>query len=107
MFLYIPHVVQYIFIAYFTHNSLYFLVFLPHISPPTLVTASLFPVAMSLPLFYIMHFFMFICLLYFLDSTYKSYQTVFVFLCLTYFTWHIYPPMTILKSSSIGCTFQM
>ena len=106
MFLYIPHVVQYTFIAYFTRNSLYLLVFLPRISPPTLVTASLFPVAMSASFLYYA-FFMVICLLYFLDSTYKSYQTVFVFLCLTYLTWHIYPPTTVLKSSSIGCTFQV
>ena len=64
---------------YFIHSSLYLLIPCHYLaSPPSLsplVTTSLFSISVSLFLFSV-----YICLYYFLDSTYKWYYTVFVFL---------------------------
>ena len=83
---YIPHVVQHILVAYLISNSLYLT--LPHsyTAPPSpLGTTSLFFISEHL-LLLLFFFWSFFTSLYFLDSTCKWYNTVFVFLYLTYFT---------------------
>ena len=67
--------------AYLTLSSLYLPLPYPYIPPtPQALVCSLY-------LWVCFFFVIFISLLYFLDSTYKWYHTVFVFLYLTYFTW--------------------
>ena len=91
---YIPHVVQYILVAYLTPNGLYLLLPYPYIAPPPslspLVITSLFYVCESASFL----LYSLVCCI-FLDSTCKWCHTVFVFLFLTYFT--IFTIGTLLK----------
>ena len=75
--------IWYIFVAYFIHNSLHFLIPYPYIAFPPW-----WPLICSLYLWVYFLFVIFTSFLNFLDSTYKQYPTVFVFLCLAYFTKH-------------------
>ena len=74
-------VMQCIFETYFTQNSLYLLIFYPCFVPPSLLssmgTTRLFSLYGSLS-----PFVTFTSLSYFLDSTYKWYNTVFIFIVL-------------------------
>ena len=77
---YIPRVVQYILVACLMPNSLYLPIPHPYIAPPPTHWQ---PLVCSLHLRDCFFIVIFTSLLYFLDSTYEWYHTLFVFLWLT------------------------
>ena len=74
--------VQCILIAYFMHNSLYFLILYPYIVPPPSLSPLVISLVCSLCL-WVIFFVMFTSLLYFLNFTQKWYHSVSAFLCPT------------------------
>ena len=97
---------SFLLVIYFVYSHVYMSVPSPNLSPSPalspLITINLFSKSVTLFLFV----YRLICIIfYFLDSTYKSYHTVFFFLCLTYFIIHFPPSPSTLLQMPIFCSF--